>query len=32
KSIEDRIKNFFQSGGKYTELEVDWEERVGREI
>nr|WP_254241505.1 hypothetical protein [Staphylococcus aureus] len=31
-SIEDRIKNFFQSGGKYTELEVDWEERVGREI
>lgn len=31
-TIEDKIKIFFQNGGKYTEAEVDLGESVGREI
>lgn len=31
-SIKDRIKNFYQNGGKYTESEIDFGESVGREL
>lgn len=31
-NIEDRIEKFYQNGGKYTELEIDFGRTIGREI
>ena len=31
-SIEDEITNFFKTGGKYTEPEVNFGKSAGREI